>query len=367
MRIQLSNHIFSTQTVGGISNYFLTLAKYLEEQGNNVELKFPLALTQGLRSTHQYHGQVLSPKFIKRGVTWRAVTAINQTADFSREKLEGAAKSPDIYHRTYYSQIGNSSKIPEVITVHDMIHEDYPQFFRVPISQKKRQSIARASHVICISRYTRDRLIDLLEVDPSLISVIPHGIEHGNSLLTPERSKTGVPYVLFVGGRSGYKNFSILEMAFAEVLRVHKSLQLWLLGGGTINEQEKARFQALGIADNIVLVRDTTDAEKIIRGAQCVVSTSLAEGFGLVPLESICQGIPAVVSDIEVNREIWGESLPLFEPSDHQALASELLKLIESDSHWVSVAKRGQEIAKLHTAEKMTEDTVRVYRKVAGF
>jgi glycosyltransferase involved in cell wall biosynthesis len=365
MRVQLSNHIFSSQTVGGISNYFLSLAKQLEYTGNQVDLKFPLALTRELQTMAEYRGRVLPAKMVKRGVSWRAVSAVNSLAEFSLEKIAQKANMPDVYHRTYYSETGNSKDIPEVLTVYDMIHEDFPQFFRVPIFEKKKKSIDRASHVICISQYTRDRLIALVDVDPELVSVVPLGIDMTNIVDNPVRWHSGAPYVLYVGGRSGYKNFQVVEKALAEVLRVHRDLRLLLVGGGPITAEETERFKALGIEANVSCLQDLIDLEAIIREAQCVVSSSLVEGFGLVPLEALCEGTPCVISDIEVNREIWGDSLPLFDPLNHFELASEILKLIESDVHWVDVAQQGLAVAKLHSSKKMAEETLQVYQQLA--
>ena len=332
--------------------------------GNDVELNFPIALTQGLRSVPLYRGMVLTPGLIKRGVSWRIVGAVNSAFEFSQDRSSGKKIIPDIYHRTYYSSSGNFLNAPEVITVYDMIHEDFPQYFRKSIFNEKIKSIQRASQVICISEYTRNRLIELVDIDPDLVSTIPLGIEHVASADNRARNNSESPYILYIGSRGGYKNFSVLELAFSELVQMHRDLKLFLIGGGPITDHELTRFQKLGIDKNVCLTRPNQYVEELVSNAQCVVSTSLVEGFGLVPLEALSQGIPCVISDIEVNREIWGDSLPVFSPDSHLELTFEIQKLLESDEHWREVSQKGSAIARNLTAEKMAKATLHVYDQV---
>ncbi len=87
---------------------------------------------------------------------------------------------PDIVHETYY--LGKklaSSKSKTLVTVYDMIHEKFPQFFpkNDKTSQFKKAAVQRADHIICISENTRSDLIEMLGVDeperPLSISPIP--------------------------------------------------------------------------------------------------------------------------------------------------------------------------------------------------
>jgi glycosyltransferase involved in cell wall biosynthesis len=366
MRVQFSQHIFSSQEVGGISNYFINLAESLPARDVSIEMNFPLAITRSLENTASYGGTVVPKRVIKRGITWRLVHAANASSELGTRFLTRRMVKPDVFHRTYYSTTGNYASIPEVITVYDMIHEDFPEYFQKPILKKKLDSLRLAAQIICISEYTRSRLLDLTDIDSSKIAVIPHGIEHENLSSVTERPTGGRPYIAYVGTRSGYKNFEVLALAFSELIQIYRDLNLMLVGGGPISVAESDLFDSLQITPNILKIDHAVDTSDLISKAQCVVSTSFAEGFGLVPLESLAQGIPCVVSDIDVNREIWGDSLPTFPANDHIKLAKCIQQLLESDDYWTSVSKEGFAIAQSLSAKRMAESTLDVYKRAAA-
>jgi glycosyltransferase involved in cell wall biosynthesis len=219
--------------------------------------------------------------------------------------------------------------------------------------------------VICISEYTRRRLIALTDVDPAKVVVIPHGIRGSNFPSNKIRPASGRPYILYVGNRSGYKNFQVLEKAFSELIKSHKDLILCLVGGGPLHKSELSRFEVLGINSNIRIANQTEELNELIDLAQCVVSTSLVEGFGLVPLEALNQQTPCVITDIEVNREIWNETLPTFSPKDYIDLAAQIKHLLDSDEHWCNVSKNGFAVAQSLSIERMVKSTMDIYKIVA--
>jgi glycosyltransferase involved in cell wall biosynthesis len=272
--------------------------------------------------------------------------------------------APDIFHRTYYSESGNHRASPEVLTVFDMIHEDFPAFFKKPILDMKLSSIQKAKAIICISEYTRARLLALTDIDPAKVTVIPLGVRGSNSAISKSRCSVGRPYIVYVGNRSGYKNFEVLAEAFSELTRTNKELDLYLVGGGPLTKEEQSYFDFLGISSNLHLASSTTDVKQLMNLAQCVVSTSLTEGFGLVPLEALIQGTPCVISDIEVNREIWRDTLPLFVPNDHLGLAAQIQHLLDSDEHWNSTSQKGLAVAKELSVERMAKSTLQVYKTI---
>jgi glycosyltransferase involved in cell wall biosynthesis len=327
-------------------------------------MNFPLTLTSALKNFSPFAGTVVPHELIKRGITWRLVNAINSSSAYLDVRLSRERKPPEIFHRTYYSTSGNYLKLPEVLTVYDMIHEDFPSFFKKPLLETKLSSIQKAKAVICISEYTRNRLLDLSDVDPAKVTVVPLGVRANNLSADKIRNTAGRPYMVYVGSRGGYKNFGVLEKAFSEMTRTNTELDLYLVGGGPLTKEERDRFDFLGIGTYIHHASSTTDVNQLVNLAQCVVSTSLAEGFGLVPLEALNQGTPCVVSDIEVNREIWGDTLPSFAPNDHLELALQIQRLLDSDDHWYSISQKGAAVAKGLSVERMAESTLKVYRSV---
>jgi glycosyltransferase involved in cell wall biosynthesis len=281
------------------------------------------------------------------------------------ENFRSHKNHPDVVHRTYYSKKTLSTKIPQVITLHDMIHEDFPQFFKRSIIEQKKLAIKNADAVICISHYTRERLLHWIDVEPSKVHVVHHGVSRPTANPTFIRPTGGFPYILYIGSRDGYKNFSVLARAFALCSREEPALRLLTVGGGLMSATQLSEFEELGIGSKVVHLPGEKNLRPLIQKAQCVVSTSLAEGFGLVPLETLNEGIPCVVSDIAVNREIWDKSLPMFQPDNEVELAQTLLMLLRSDKYWQSVATSGNSVASSFDLVTMASKTFNVYNRIA--
>ena len=62
---------------------------------------------------------------------------------------------PQVYHQTYYSSPapGKMSGCIRVVTVYDMIHERFPEYFSAidRTVEQKLEAVRRADHVICLS------------------------------------------------------------------------------------------------------------------------------------------------------------------------------------------------------------------------
>lgn len=100
------------------------------------------------------------------------------------------------------------------MTAHDFIHEKYSDYFNPSDKTKKMKSLAlnQADRIIAISNNTRNDLLHYYpEVDGSKVEVVYHAIEwtvRDKKQLHLDLKK---PYILFTGGRAGYKNFKLFN------------------------------------------------------------------------------------------------------------------------------------------------------------
>ncbi len=82
-----------------------------------------------------------------------------------------------IWHSTYYSLPGVWNG-PQVVTVNDLIHEQFPQLFDDAVDdiarQRKRRSIEQASAVICVSETTRQQVKRFYPLGGLRLWVIPN-------------------------------------------------------------------------------------------------------------------------------------------------------------------------------------------------
>ena len=121
-------------------------------------------------------------------------------------------KGFDVVHWIQYgsSQIAGRLRnkgVPFVVTVHDLIHEIHGAPGELLDRSARQASYDHASAIICVSENTQEDLLREYEVDPHKTHVIHHGSSISTSEVKREGQTNGAPYFLYIGPRSGYKNF----------------------------------------------------------------------------------------------------------------------------------------------------------------
>ena len=112
---------------------------------------------------------------------------------------------------------------------------------------------------------------------------------------------------LFVGKRSGYKNFhGLLEfLAHARV-----SQRLICFGGGEFNSIEINKIKKHGLAEYVSWADPCThDLGELYRSSKCLLIPSLREGFGLTVLEAFSNGCPVISFGDQAIKEVGGDAI----------------------------------------------------------
>lgn len=363
MKIAYDHQVFSWQRYGGISRYFFETANNISQHTQHeVRIISPLHVNAYLGAA--------APDLTVKGImlphvkkTSRLINAVNQLL----VKPELLHFRPDIVHETYYSQTRLAPKSSKVIlTVYDMIHERYSEFFspRDKLAAIKAAAVARADHVICISENTRRDVIDILNVDPAKTSVVYLGVSLTQQTSVAAEMKR--PYLLYVGLRGGYKNFDALLQAYAMSRGLMSNYDLLAFGGGDWTNVELARARELGIDMSHLLNVQGDDSllASLYRGASLFVYPSLYEGFGIPPLEAMSFGCPVVCSDASSLPEVVGNAAELFDPKSTAALLAAVEQVLNDSERRKSLIDRGYLRAGLFSWERCAEQTVEVYEKV---
>ena len=159
-------------------------------------------------------------------------------------------------------------------------------------------------------------LCDLVGVEPSSVTVIPLGVDHGvffpiePSAHPPRTWPTSRPYLLHVGPYSVRKNSQLLLEAFASSRR-HNALPHALVWAGPVDGNTILRDAArLGITDHVVIAGQLSDPElaEAYRGATALCVPSRYEGFGLPVLEAMACHTPVIISDSPALVELAGDA-----------------------------------------------------------
>lgn len=343
-----------------------------------IEIARRLALVDALAATYLARGD--------DAFRWEAFAGVSRTlavAPQSRPqrllweqmRLPGLLKREriDVHHGPHYT-MPERSKVPTVVTIHDMTFFDNPEWHEKSKVLLFRRAIAtavkRSSQLIAVSNDTAERVKQRFgDVD---ITVIPHGIDHARfhvEKLAGERdelTKAGIPdeYIGFVGTIEPRKNLPNLIRAFDALAARHPSLHLVIAGQtGWGLEEFNAALNASPNQGRIVLPGYLSEplVPALLRNARVVAYPSLVEGFGLPALEALACGAPLVAGSGSAMQEVIGDAGILVNQNDVASLVNGIEQGLDADRALAQA--RGIEAAQKFTWDAAVQKHIEVYRK----
>lgn len=136
-----------------------------------------------------------------------------------------------------------------------------------------------------------------------------------------------------VGRMQTVKNQVDLAKAFALAIQMEPALKpvlrLVMVGGGPLREEAIAILEQAGCAGNAWLPGERSDVPDVMRGLDCFVLPSLAEGISNTILEAMACGLPVIATDVGGNSELIeaGKTGVVVPAGDVPALAREIVAL----------------------------------------
>lgn len=365
LKVQFDHQIFSMQDYGGISRYFATLSKFLENSPDfEHRLSVLFSTNAYLADRHSILPEALGEFLLRKPSSY---------TKYNRRYFKGVAALNrfDVFHPTYYHPYFlKLVKKPVVITVHDMIHELYPSFFpNDPTSQNKQKVLARADHIIAISKNTKDDLKSIFNIPEEKISVIHHGYFEPVVYGLPQKAPLQLPpkYLLFVGSRASYKNFSKMVEAIAPIVRSARDVSVVCAGGGRFSIEEEEQLRKLGVAEKFSQVNAAEeDMPLLYQNALLFIFPSLYEGFGLPILEAFHNGCPIAISSTPSFLEVAGQAATYFDPTDLHSIHRTVEQLIVDESFRIQLAASGRLQLRAFSSAKCIKKTTEVYKRVVN-
>jgi len=304
MRIYFNNEIFYRQKKGGISRYFNNLFSALKINKNidvEIEKMKENNLIRNFWNIYGYH-------FYQNN----------------------SLNNHNIFHETYYNiKILNNSEIKKVTTIHDMIYEKYPNFFKWPDITRlhKKKAIQRSDLIICVSDNTKKDLIEIYPEVEHKIHVIYPIIQNPKKSNDVNQFEFQYPYFLYVGNRRSYKNAKILFEAFSRIQKKYAKIKVLFVGGEELDSSEFKLIQDFNLSLNSIIFMNADDAllQKLYENAICLIITSIYEGFGLTGIEAMLSNCRIISSRHAVAGEILGDYPEYFDQNNSEQL-SELME-----------------------------------------
>ena len=225
-------------------------------------------------------------------------------------------------------------KIKSIITIHDLFLIEHPEWFNGKTWFVRKifipYSIKKADTIISVSEATKNSLTRLFPRVESKIKVVHEGVVIKQ--LEYAKDEFSLKYnhlkekeiILFVGTIEPRKNLLVLLDAF-EVLR-NKRSEVQLVIAGKVGVKSETTVKRIQNTEGVFYAGYISEEEKryLFDIARVFAWPSLAEGFGLPPLEAMCAGVSVVASDCVTTREILGNDCLYSDPKDPVAFSSAL-------------------------------------------
>ncbi len=134
-----------------------------------------------------------------------------------------------------------------------------------------------------------------------------------------------------VGRMQPVKDQLTLARAFIRVLELApdaaQTMRLVMVGDGPLKRQVEALLATAGIVDLVWLPGERSDVAEIMRGLDCFVLPSLAEGISNTILEAMASGLPVIATAVGGNGELVaaGTTGVLVPAGDTEAMAQAML------------------------------------------
>lgn len=356
----LVNLLQTTGTKGGIEIYVRELYKHIAQNPGEFEF-IGFASTELCKTdTSWFPGQVIDSGISgENRISW----ALGEL--FSVNKCANHVRADLIHGPAMFGPL--SSNVPVVITVHDLLYFSHPELMKNklltgPVKWMEKRASKNATRLISISETTRKDIQKYLRFDEELTdTVLSAGRPHKLCSKSAPIEKANL--FLAMGQRSPYKSFETLIEAWAKMAPQERP-RLVITGSHGDDPLRELVVQA-NLEDSVELKTWISDEEleNLFESAIALIEPTIAAGFGMPALEAMGRGVPVVISDIPVFREIAGPSCFYFEPQNSEHLRSVVQEVHKNKALREKYSHEGLEWASQFSWHKTAQQSLEVFRK----
>ena len=228
-------------------------------------------------------------------------------------------------------------RAPIVVTIHDVSFAAHPEWFTWREGLRRRMltrlTARRAARVLTVSEFSKREIEGRLGIAANKIDVIYEGVP---DLAVSRASRNTAQTVLYVGSLFNRRHIPELIEGFARLARKRSDVRLEIVGDNrTVPVVDiDALIDATGNGDRIARCAYLPDDQlaKLYGHARAFVFLSDYEGFGLTPLEALGAGIPIVVLDTPVAREVYGAAAMYVERPEPALIEAALERALLDDA-----------------------------------
>ena len=380
MKVLFDYQAFEMQPFGGVSNSYAEIISHLKAMGVDAHLAIKesdnehlikIAINPSIKPLGTTYKRWFGGKKLFRGqrmLLRMGMSLVGYRNDFLSINQDYCIKllkkqKYDIFEPTFFDSyfLPYLKNKPFVLTVHDMIPEilgvDEPQ------AQQKKLLCPLAAHIHVPSQNTKNDLVNILNIDPNKVTVIPHGSPASPTTQYP--SPYPFPYLLYVGARWSYKNFVPFLEECAININKHPDLRVVCTGSPFTPEEEKL-IASHGLNQHFLQTFANKQLlQALYQNAVAFIYPSAYEGFGIPILEAFVCGCPVFLNNASCFPEVGGDAARYFDINRKGDLAEQIetfLQVPEQDK--AALIARGRERAKYFSWEESARKLKQVYDNI---
>ena len=196
-----------------------------------------------------------------------------------------------------------------------------------------------ATNIIANSQATKRTLLRRAPwLNPDRVEVIYNGIDPsqfttptGRDLRREWGIDDGTPLLGFVGQLDERKGIGVLLTAFRGIMQAIPTARMVMVGRGPLEEMIESEIKMYDWQDSIILTGFEDDIASVMQAIDVLLLPSYWEGFGIVLIEAMAAGKPAISTLTSSMPEIVadGETGFLIEPGDAEELARRAVELLK--------------------------------------
>jgi glycosyltransferase involved in cell wall biosynthesis len=271
--------------------------------------------------------------------------------------------------------------VKPVVTIHDLIHERYPQFYpffdRKMYSWKFKSACEKADVVVAISEQTKRDIINFYKINESKIKVIyqschPQFKWSNTSKLGSnyfiQKYKLPNNYLLYVGTINERKNLLSILKVFAEKGEINDQIKLVIVGQGKGRyfDENIAFIRKNNLGNRIFMMQnlDFEDFPYIYKNALALVYPSFFEGFGLPIVEAMWSGCPVITSEGGCFTEAGGPDSLYVNPNISTDIGTAICHLTTDNALRERMILRGWEYVKKFEEQEIGNQWIKLYESL---
>ena len=271
--------------------------------------------------------------------------------------------------------------LPSIYNPQDLQHLHLPESFTAKDRRWRDLAYpffcAQAKAVVALTRWGKQDLVKMLDLDPDKIyviggaSLVSHLGSPGYEALRNVQRRYSLPEAFALFPATAWRHKNHLRLVDALAILKRKGVRIDVVCTGAVSEFQGViveRMRSLGVADQIRFLGFVPEQElaSLYHLARLLIFPSLFEGFGLPLVEAFEAGLPVACSNSSALPEVAGNCALLFNPSDPEEMSEAMLRLWKDDDLRSDLVRRGRSRVAGQTWERVARNYRALYRFVGG-